>query len=99
MFTAPCSLPQPYIYQMITQNIIGFTLSAKSNKSIFAFDPANNKQLPETFSVATADEVDSALQKATSAWREMRHQDPELRATFLEAIADGIENLDEVLVN
>src|SRR5687768_4570245 len=84
---------------MITQNIIGFTLSAKSNKSIFAFDPANNKQLPETFSVATADEVDSALQKATSAWREMRHQDPELRATFLEAIADGIENLDEVLVN
>lgn len=84
---------------MITQNIVGFTLSAKSNKSIFAFDPTQKKQLSESFSVATADEVDMALQKATSAWRIMRHQDPDHRAIFLEAIADGIENLDEILVN
>ena len=43
---------------MITQNIIGFDLSAKSNKTIYAFDPANMKQLPEAFVVATAEEVD-----------------------------------------
>ncbi|HUR31714.1 MAG TPA: aldehyde dehydrogenase (NADP(+)) [Saprospiraceae bacterium] len=84
---------------MITQNIIGFTLSSKSNKIIFASDPYNNNKLPEEFVVATIDEVDMALQKATSAWRIMRHQHPDQRASFLESIADGIETLDEVLVN
>ena len=84
---------------MITQNIIGFNLSAKSNKTIYAFDPANMKHLPEAFAVATEEELDLALQKAIFAWRIMRHQNPDHRATFLEAIADGIESLDEILIN
>ena len=101
MLYALCPLlsASPYLYSMITQNIIGFDLSAKSNKSTYAFNPATSKNLPESFNVATPDEVNIALQKATSAWRIMRTQDPDQRATFLEAIADGIENLGDILVN
>ncbi len=84
---------------MITENIIGFELSAKSSRQIFAFDPARMVQLPEAFSPASYEEVDLALQKATSAWRIFRSMDTSRRASFLLAIADGIEILDENLIN
>src|SRR5688500_11404155 len=84
---------------MITENIIGFDLSSKSAKKLFAFDPAQHNNLPEAFIPATSDEVDHALHKAISAWRFYRHMDTQKRASFLLAIADGIDELDEVLVN
>ncbi len=83
---------------MITQNIIGFELSAQSSKQIFAFDPARMESLPEAFSPATYEEVDKALKKAVDAWRIFRKMDGHKRASFLNAIADGIEALDDKLV-
>ena len=83
---------------MITQNIIGYKLSAQSSKQIFAFDPALMESLPEAFSPATDEEVDIALKKAVDAWRIFRNMDCRRKASFLNAIADGIEALGDSLV-
>lgn len=83
---------------MITQNIIGFDISSRSDKRIYSFDPELKSQLPEAFSVATQHDIDLALQKANDAWRIFRSMNPARRASFLLAIADGIEALGETLV-
>ncbi|MGB4849734.1 MAG: aldehyde dehydrogenase family protein, partial [Saprospiraceae bacterium] len=83
---------------MITQNIIGFELSALSAKKIYAIDPAHQSPLPGAFSPATKDEVDMALEKAQSAWRIFRNIDSRKKALFLTTIAEGIENLGDTLV-
>ncbi len=83
---------------MITDNIIGFELSAQSGKLIYAFDPYQMKYLPEGFSVASSEEVDMTMKKADEAWRIYRKIDSAQKALFLSAIADGIEKLDDVLV-
>ena len=83
---------------MITQNIIGYSLSAKSSKQIHASDPALQIKLPEAFSPATQEEIEKALEKAYAAWRIFRKTDSKKKALFLNSIADGIENLGETLV-
>ncbi|MEP6796386.1 MAG: aldehyde dehydrogenase (NADP(+)) [Saprospiraceae bacterium] len=83
---------------MITQNIIGFELSAISAKEIFAIDPAHQSNLPGAFSPATQAEVDMALEKAQSAWRIFRNIESKKKALFLTAIEAGIENLGDTLV-
>lgn len=83
---------------MILQNIIGYELSSDSSKTIRAFDPKNIAPLGEEFVVATEAEVDKALQKAIQAWRMYRMMNDEHRAEFLNAIADGLENLEDELV-
>ncbi len=83
---------------MITDNIIGFELSAQSKKLIYAFDPYQMKYLPEGFSVASSEEVDKTMIKAYDAWRIYRNIDSAQKAVFLSAIADGIEKLGDVLV-
>lgn len=84
---------------MITQNIIGYHLSSQSSKRVYAFDPHQLIQLPEGFSPATEEEVDLTLKKAFEAWREYRNIDVKQRASFLSAIADGIEEITDVLVS
>ena len=84
---------------IITKNFIGFELSSQSTKQIFSFDPERMLHLPEAFSPATADEVNKALEKAHSAWRVFRRIEPKQKAFFLMAIADGIENLGDLLVH
>lgn len=83
---------------MITHNIIGFELSAQSSEKIYAVDPAYQINLPGAFSPATQIEVDMALEKAQSAWRIFRNIGSDKKALFLNAIANGIENLGDVLV-
>lgn len=83
---------------MITQNIIGFELSSQSSEKIYAVDPAHQINLPGAFSPATKDEVDRAVQKAQSAWRIYRNIESKRKALFLTSIAEGIENLGDVLV-
>ncbi|MDQ3016942.1 MAG: aldehyde dehydrogenase (NADP(+)) [Bacteroidota bacterium] len=84
---------------MITQNIIGFDLSALSEKRKYAFNPADNTPLPEAFIPSTPTEVDLAMTKAHNAWREFRIMEGSRRGEFLSTIADGIELLDDILVN
>lgn len=84
---------------MIFENIIGYELSGTSSKKVFSFDPVKQTEIPGSFSPATIQEVNLALQKAISAWRIYRKMTDEKRSSFLLAIADGIEVLDEILVN
>src|SRR5690349_19247747 len=92
-------LPKDNNETMITGNIIGFEVSTESAKKIYAVNAATLTDLPEGFNVSTADEIDRAMQKAFYAWRVFRQMPGSRRAEFLQAIADGIESLDEVLVN
>ena len=84
---------------MITQNIIGYELSGKSAKRIYAADPAAGTTLPEEFYPATSEEVDLALTKAKSAWYELRFMEGKQKALFLQKIAEGIEALEDQLIN
>ncbi len=83
---------------MITHNIIGFELSAEASGKIYAIDPAHQRNLPGDFSPATKDEVDRALEKAHAAWRIFRNVESKKKALFLATIAEGIENLGDILV-
>lgn len=83
---------------MITQNIIGFQLSATSGKHIYAADPATLTTLPEAFATATATETDMAVRKAYEAFNLYRKVSGTNRAEFLQEIAKGIEDLGQVLV-
>lgn len=83
---------------MITQNIIGFQLSATSGKYIYASDPGTLITLPEAFATATAAEIDMAVTKAYEAFHIYRKISGAKRAEFLEEIAKGIEDLGQVLV-
>lgn len=84
---------------MITQNIIGYTLSAQSGKTVHATDPSRQMTLPEAFSVATNEETFHAVEKAHQAWRIYRNSSGQDRAKFLEAIASGLESLGQALVD
>ena len=84
---------------MITQNIIGFQLSALSDKSIYSTEAESLTNLPEAFSTASRDEVNSAVEKAHNAWRLYRNIPGEKKAVFLRLIAKGIEELDSNLVS
>src|SRR6187551_578063 len=84
---------------MITQNIIGYQLSALSDKRIYAVEAKTSTNLPEAFSPATASEINTALELAHTAWRIYRNVGANQRATFLREIAQGIEALGDVLVS
>jgi len=83
---------------MITENIIGYQLSALSGKYIYATSAESLQPLPEKFSSATLDEVNQALEKAHEAWRTYRNIPRDCRAAFLKQIAKGIEDLGDQLV-
>lgn len=63
-----------------------------------AFDPASGDPLKPEFSAAGLDEVGQACELAWSAFHEYRDLDPEIRARFLEAIADEIMALGDELL-
>ena len=83
---------------MTTQNIIGYELSAQGTTTVQSANPNSLQQLEGNFTAATPTEMEQALQKAESAWREYRNYSGKQKATFLRAIAEEIEALDESLV-
>lgn len=83
---------------MITQNIIGFQLSALSPKHIYAVEALTSTNLPEAFSVATTAEINLAVEKAHGSRRVYRNITGYKRAAFLREIATGIEALGDTLV-
>lgn len=82
-----------------SRNIIGFEESEGTGKTIQGVNPVASSVINEKFYIATKEDVDQALQKANNAFHEYKLTSDESRAGFLEAIADGIEALGEVLVN
>ncbi len=83
---------------MITGNILGYQISALSEKRLYASNPSTVEMLPETFVPATTAETDRAVRLAAAAFRTYRNLAGTLRAAFLTAIADGIEHIGETLV-
>ncbi|UII30103.1 aldehyde dehydrogenase (NADP(+)) [Fulvivirga ulvae] len=79
------------------KNIIGFSLSAASDEFVTSFDPKDARPM-EKFYMATNEEIEETLQKASEAFGVYKHFSGNRRADFLEAIADEILALDNVLV-
>ena len=84
---------------MITQNIIGFQLSALSSRELHETSAATTSNLKKSFSPATVTEVNMALEKAHQAWRTFRNLPGLKRADFLRQIANGIELSGDQLVS
>ncbi len=80
-------------------NIIGCSLSAKSNSSFQAVNPANSQALQEIFYNATNEELDEAAQKAATAFPLYNQKTAIEKANFLDAIADEIMALGDDLLN
>jgi NADP-dependent aldehyde dehydrogenase len=79
-------------------NFIGFSTVKNGSGTLKAYDPMDNKELSEEFSIATEDEVNQALEKAQSAFLEYRNFSGEQKAAFLDSIAEGIMELGGELV-
>jgi NADP-dependent aldehyde dehydrogenase len=84
---------------MIEKNIIGFLLSNEGDSFTQGFNPESNKPLIGNFSNATFEEVSLAVEKATEAFDTYRRVSGKQKSFFLNAIADEIENIGEVLID
>jgi NADP-dependent aldehyde dehydrogenase len=79
-----------------------FLVGARSvtrEETFRAIDPAVNDAIEPAFSVASETDVADACALAEAAFDEFRELEPEVRARFLETVADKIEALGDVLVN
>ncbi|MDC6365871.1 MULTISPECIES: aldehyde dehydrogenase (NADP(+)) [Flavobacteriaceae] len=84
---------------MITgKNFIGETASAKGDVVFKTINPKLNIENPISFFEATNDEVEEAAELAWEAFKKFRRVSGTQRAAFLNAIADGIMELNQELV-
>ena len=89
-----------YLYKMNmnTRNIIGFTDSEDSGKTLQGVNPVSNTMIDEKFFIASEEDVNKALIKADLAFASFKQSGAEERAIFLEKIADEMEALGDILV-
>ncbi|NRF37339.1 aldehyde dehydrogenase (NADP(+)) [Pedobacter foliorum] len=80
------------------ENFIGNIRGSKGKDSFQASDPAGNVLMPERFIYATETEFEQALKLAQNAFVNYKNTSTKQRAEFLEAIADEIMALDELLI-
>ena len=80
------------------QHIIGFQRSGKKHTTFQAVNPATCELLPVEFCEATPAEVHSAAALAADCFDTYRKMPLDKRAVFLEAIADEIMALGDVLI-
>ena len=83
---------------MNTRNIIGFTDSEDSGKTLQGVNPVSNTMIDEKFFIASEEDVNKALIKADLAFASFKQSGAEERAIFLEKIADEMEALGDILV-
>jgi 2,5-dioxopentanoate dehydrogenase len=79
-------------------HLIGTSCSADGSDQFFGFDPATGARLDPPFHEATQGEIDRALAAAVEAQRTWKSVPSATRAGLLEAIATGIEDLGEGLL-
>lgn len=79
-------------------SVIGLEKAGEQPEKLYAFSTVTGRQLPEAFSVATLEEIEWAIGKAGKAFSQYSALPPYERAAFLEAIAEEILALGEVLV-
>ncbi|MBT8303447.1 MAG: aldehyde dehydrogenase (NADP(+)) [Bacteroidia bacterium] len=84
---------------MITgKNFLGNEQSAKGNKDYKTFNPKLNIENEHVFIEATVEEINEAVDLATSAYDEFKIIGGKRKADFLNAIADEILALDDELI-
>lgn len=81
------------------KNFIGNTDTAEGASQFQAINPATGESLPTQFSEAVPSEINRAVLQAEDAFVVYRDISNEARATFLEAIADEILALGDVLLH
>jgi len=79
-------------------SFIGYKRGTETGSVFQAQNPSNGEDLPPPFHKATRAEVDQACQLAECAFFAYRRTSPEVRAQFLNTIADEIEALGDVLL-
>lgn len=70
------------------KNYVGSSLSSKGDKTLSTFNPKTNENTKWTFSEASRDEIDEAVDLAAMAYLEYKDYPGARKATFLRAIAD-----------
>ncbi|CAL2102213.1 Alpha-ketoglutaric semialdehyde dehydrogenase [Tenacibaculum sp. 190130A14a] len=80
------------------KNYIGNKLSSNGNKTHKTFNPQLNKENDCDFYEATTEEVNEAVALAQSAFLEYKNYSGVQKASFLNAIADGILDLGDELI-
>ncbi|GGG43646.1 2,5-dioxovalerate dehydrogenase [Croceivirga lutea] len=84
---------------MITgKNYIGNALKGSGSKTFKTFNPQLNKETSWQFIEATEEELKEAVTLAWDAFKEFQKTTGTQKATFLRAIADEIEALDNELI-
>ncbi|MDX1942758.1 MAG: aldehyde dehydrogenase (NADP(+)) [Saprospiraceae bacterium] len=84
--------------ELTGQQLIGNTFSKAGSQSFTGFNPATGEPLLPTFYEATAEEIDQAVALADQAFLLYRKVKGNEKAAFLEAIAEEILALDNVLI-
>ena len=83
---------------MITgKNHVGFEFSAKGNKTYKTFNPLLNKENEATHVEASSEEIEEATKLAAEAFKTYKTVSGAKKAEFLNAIADEILALDDIL--
>ena len=83
--------------QVTGKNYIGNQLSDNGNKTYTTFNPELNKENNTVFTEATQEEINQAVNLASEAFKEFRTISGARKAEFLNAIADEILALDDVV--
>ncbi len=83
---------------METRNIIGYDFSKGTGQTLQGVNPKTNTSIADEFYIASETDVNNAMAKAQKAFHPFSKMDWAKRASFLEAIAEEMENLGEELV-
>jgi len=80
------------------RNLIGYKYSAMAKEILSSFSPAKRRTIDGAFHIATTEEIDEAMNLATSAFTTYRQTSGKDKAKFLNAIADEILILGDELI-
>lgn len=80
------------------KHIIGYDESGESKDVFYSINPSGKESCAVSFHIATAAEVNSAVQKAATAFAVYRKMPAARKAAFLEAIATELENCGDELI-
>ncbi len=80
------------------RNLIGYKHSAMAKEILAAFSPIKRKVIDGEFHIATTEEIDEAMNLATSAFTTYRQTSGKDKAKFLNTIADEILALGDELI-
>lgn len=81
------------------KNYIGFTTSSKGSNTFTTFNPRQNKENPEIFTEASSDEINEAVSLANKAFETYKTITGIEKTSFLNAIADELLALGDVLID